>query len=81
MRDSLSSIFSYLFMAAVAVCVISLFGALIIFMRSLTMDIGGLEEQTGFAFLYVFIFCLIAAPIFHYISNKLEKHTRGTDGY
>jgi hypothetical protein len=81
MRDSLSSVFSYLFMAAVIICIISLFGALIIFMRSFTMDIGGLERQTGFAFLYVFISCVIAAPIFHYISTKLEKNTRGTDGY
>jgi len=81
MRDSLSSVFSYLFMAAVVICIISLFGVLIIFMRSYTMDIGGMEKQTGYAFLYVFIFCVIAAPIFHYISAKLEKHTRGTDGY
>lgn len=81
MRDSLSSVFSYLFMATVIVCVISLFGTLIIFMRSFTMEVGGLERQTGFAFLYVFISCIIAAPIFHYISHKLEKQTRGTDVY
>ncbi len=81
MRDSLSVAFSYLFMATVIICVISLFGALIIFMRSFTMDVGGMEKQTGYAFLYVVIFCVIAAPIFHYISNKLEKRTRDTDGY
>lgn len=45
------------------------------------MDVGGMEKQTGYAFLYVFISCVIAAPIFHYISNKLEKRSRQTDGY
>ncbi len=79
MRDSLSSVFSYLFMASVCVSAISLFAVLIIFMRSFMIDIGGLEKQAGFAFLYVFIICLIAAPIFHYISNKLEKNTKGMD--
>lgn len=81
MRDSLSSVFSYLFMATVCICVISLFAVLIIFMRSFMTDIGGLEKQAGYAFLYLFIICIIAAPIFHYISNKLEKHTRSMDGY
>ena len=81
MKESLSSLFSYLFMAAVAVCVISLFGALIILMRSFTMDIGGMEKQTGYAFLYVFIACIILAPIFHYISSSLEKRARQRDEY
>lgn len=80
MRDSLSSVFSYLFMAALCVSAISLFAVLIIFMRSFMMDIGGLEKQAGYAFLYVFIICIIAAPIFHYISNKLEKNTKRMDG-
>jgi hypothetical protein len=48
-------------------------------MRSWTTEIGGMEKQTGYAFLYVFIACAIAAPIFHYISNKLEKHAKGMD--
>jgi hypothetical protein len=78
MRDSLSSAFSYLFMATIFVSAISLF-AVIIFMRSFTMEIGGMEKQAGYAFLYVFIICIIVAPIFHYISNKLEKNTKGMD--
>jgi len=79
MRDSLSSVFSYLFMASIFVSVIALFAVLIIFMRSFMGDIGGMEKQAGYAFLYVFIICAVAAPIFHYISNRLEKHTRGLD--
>jgi hypothetical protein len=43
------------------------------------MEIGGMEKQAGYAFLYVFIICIIAAPIFHYISNKLEKSTKRMD--
>lgn len=81
MRDSLSAVFSYLFMASIVICIISLFGVLIIFMRSFTTDVGGLEKQSGYAFLYVFITCVIAAPIFHYISNKLEKRKSDSELY
>ena len=79
MRDSLASAFSYLFMASIFVSVISLFAVLIIYMRARMMEIGGMEKQAGYAFLYVFIICIIAAPVFHYISNKLEKNTKGMD--
>jgi hypothetical protein len=48
-------------------------------MRARMMEIGGMEKQAGYAFLYVFIICIIAAPVFHYISNKLEKSTKGMD--
>ena len=63
-------------MAAIFVSVISLFAVLIIVIRSFMMDIGGLEKQAGYAFLYVFIICIIAAPVFHYLSHKLEKSTK-----
>lgn len=66
-------------MVSIFVSVISLFAVLIIFMRSYMIDIGGLEKQAGYAFLYIFIICTIAAPVFHYLSNRLEKHTRGID--
>ena len=45
----------------------------------LFMEIDGMEKQAGYAFLYVFIICIIAAPIFHYISHKLEKSTKRMD--
>ncbi len=79
MRESLSTAFSYLFMASVFLCGISLFAVLIILIRSFMAEIGGMEKQAGYAFLYVFIMCIIAAPIFHYISHKLEKNTKGMD--
>jgi hypothetical protein len=42
-------------------------------------EIGGMEKQAGYAFLYIFIICAVSAPVFHYISNRLEKQTRGLD--
>ena len=81
MRDSLSSVFSYLFMASIFISIISLFAVLIIFLRSFMTDTGELEKQSGYAFLYLFIICIIAAPIFHYISNRLEKRVRRFDEF
>lgn len=80
MRDQLSSVFSYMFMASVFVSVVSLFAVLIIFLRFFMMEIGELEKQTGYAFLYIFIICIILAPVFLYLSNRLEKYKRRMDG-
>jgi|GEM_PF-1906410 len=79
MRDQLSSIFSYLFMSAAVICLISAFAAIIIFIRSLVQDIGMMEKQTGFLFLYIFVIAALLAPVFLYVSNKLEKYSGRMD--
>jgi hypothetical protein len=79
MRDQLSSIFSYLFMASIFVFIVSLFAVLIIFLRSFIVNIGNLEKQTGYAFLCILITCIILAPIFLYLSNRMEKYRRPMD--
>lgn len=79
MRDSLSSVFSYLFTVAVFISLISAFGMILILLRSFIVEISGIEKQTGFIFLYIFLTCIILAPIFLFISNKLEKHGRQVD--
>ena len=79
MRDQLSSIFSYLFMSAAVICLISAFGVIIIFIRSLVQDIGMTEKQTGLLFFYIFIIAAVLAPVFLLISNKLEKYSGRMD--
>ncbi|MEQ9619480.1 MAG: hypothetical protein RIG61_09940 [Deltaproteobacteria bacterium] len=79
MRDSLSSVFSYLFMTAVFISVISAFGIILILIRSFIVEISEIEKQTGFIFLYIFLACIILAPIFLFISNKLEKYGKRVD--
>lgn len=79
MRDSLSSVFSYLFMVAVFISIISAFGIILILFRSFIFEISGIEKQTGFIFLYIFLTCIISAPIFLFISNKLEKYGKRID--
>lgn len=74
MKDSLSTLFSYLFMVAVFIAVITAFGMIIIVLRAVTMDISSVEKQVAFLFLYTFVASIILAPIFLYISSKLEKH-------
>ncbi len=74
MRDSLSSVFIYLFMAAVFLFIVSAFGMVVIFLRAIMIDISGTEKQLGILFLYTFLTCIILAPIFLYIANKLEKY-------
>ena len=79
MRDQLSSIFSYLFMFAAVICLISAFVVLIIFIRSFVHEIGLSERQVGFVFLYIFIVSAVLAPVFLYVSNKLEKYSGRMD--
>ncbi len=79
MRDQLASIFSYLFMSAAVICLISAFAVIIIFIRSIVHDIGIAEKQTGFVFLYIFIIAAVLAPIFLYVSNRLEKYSGRMD--
>lgn len=76
MKASLSSAFSYLFMAAVFISVMTAFGMVIILLRAIFVDISGMEKEIGFLFLYTFLTCIILAPIFLYISSRLEKHGR-----
>ncbi|MCA9808798.1 MAG: hypothetical protein R3B51_12175 [Thermodesulfobacteriota bacterium] len=80
MRDSLSSLFSYLFMVTVSIAVIAIFAAIVILLRSFVMEIGVVEVQAGFMFLYIFIGSCILSPIFLYLSNRLDKYKRPTDG-
>ena len=80
MRDSLSNFFSYLFMVTVSIAAVTIFAALVILLRSFVMEIGGPEEQGGFMLLYIFIASRILSPSFLYLSNRLEKYKRPTDG-
>ena len=79
MRDQLSSLFSYLFMTAAVTGLISAFGVIIIVIRAIVLDISITEKQVGFIFLYIFIIAAAAAPIFLFISNKLEKYNGRMD--
>lgn len=79
MRDQLSSAFSYLFMTSVIVSFVSLFAVLTIFLRSFMTNIGDLEKQTGYVFLYTLLICIILAPIFLYLGNRIEKYKRPMD--
>ncbi len=80
MRDSLSSLFSYLFMVTVSIAVIAIFAAIVILLRSFVIEIGVVEVQAGFMFLYIFIGSCVLSPIFLYLSNRLDKYKRPTDG-
>lgn len=79
MRESLSSVFSYLFMTTIFILMLAAFGLLVVFLHSLFTDVGDVETQVGFLFIYIIIACVILAPIFLYISNKLEKFGGHTD--
>lgn len=79
MRDSLSNVFSYMFMVTVSIAAITLFAALVILFRSFTMEIDRTEEEIGFTFLYAFIVSCILSPLFLYLSNRLDKYKRPTD--
>lgn len=79
MRDSLSSVFSYLFMVAVFISVVAAFSTILILLRSFIVEISVTEKQIGFIFLYIFLTCIILAPIFLFISNRLEKSGRRLD--
>ncbi len=80
MRDSLSSLFSYLFMVTVSIAVIAIFAAIVILLRSFVIEIDVVEVQAGFMFLYIFIGSCVLSPIFLYLSNRLDKYKRPTDG-
>lgn len=79
MRDQLSSLFSYLFMTSAVTGVISAFGVIIIVIRAVVQDISITEKQAGFIFLYIFIIAAAAAPVFLFISNRLEKYSGRMD--
>ena len=80
MRDQLSSLFSYLFMSSAVVCLISVFAVLIILIRSVVADISHTETQMGYVFFYIFVITALLAPVFLYVSNKLEKYSGRMDG-
>ncbi len=79
MRDQLSSLFLYLFMTSAVTGLISAFGVIIIVIRAIVLDISITEKQAGFIFLYISIIAAVAAPVFLFISNKLEKYSGRTD--
>lgn len=75
MRNSLSNVFSYLFMIAGFICIISALSLLIILVRYFLIDIGPQEKQIAKYFVVIFISTIILAPILHYISYRLEKYS------
>ena len=60
-------------------CLISVFAVLIILIRSVVGDISQVERQTGFVFFYIFIITALLAPIFLYVSHRLEKYSGRMD--
>ena len=80
MRDQFASIFSYLFMSSAVLCLISVFAVLIILIRSVVGDVGRAETQTGYIFFYIFVISALLAPVFLYVSNRLEKYSGRMDG-
>ena len=80
MRDQFASIFSYLFMSASVVCLISVFAVLIILIRSVVGDISRTETHTGYIFFYIFVITALLAPVFLYVSHRLEKYSGRMDG-
>jgi len=79
MRDVLSNVFSYLFMGSAVICLISALGVIIVFIRSLVQDIGINERNMGFYFLYIVIISAVLAPVFLFVSNRLEKYSGRMD--
>ncbi len=67
-------------MVTVSIAVIAIFAAIVILLRSFVMEIGVVEVQAGFMFLYIFIGSCVLSPIFLYLSNRLDKYKRPTDG-
>ncbi len=75
MRNSLSNVFSYLFMIASFICIISAFSLLVILVRYFMIDIGPQEKQIAKLFVVIFISTIILAPTLYYISYRLEKYS------
>ncbi len=79
MRDMFANFFSYLFMSTIVLAMLAAFGAIIVLIRSLLATISPREVNLGFLFLYIFFACVILAPTFFYIANRLEKHSGRID--
>ena len=73
MKSSLASLFSYLFMTAIIVVVISAFGAAIIGIRYFLTSISHTEKALGINFLTVLIVAGLLAPLLLHLSLKLER--------
>lgn len=76
MNETLSSFFSYLFMTSIFGSVVSAFVVFVIVLRNFLTSISGLEKQIAYNFGVVFIVCIVLAPIFLYISERLEKASK-----
>lgn len=76
MKSSFASLFSYLFMTAIVVVVISAFGTAIIGTRYFLTSISDSEISLGYNFVIVFVVSALLAPLFLHISLKLERRDR-----
>ncbi len=73
-------IFSYLFMISIFLCAISAFFVVIYLLRQLFATVSETETNLAYNGLIVFVICIILAPIFLNISQKLEKDkSKGTE--
>lgn len=66
-------IFSYLFMIAIFLAGISAFFIFIVVLRHFFSNISETESSLAYNSSIVFVICVILAPIFLSISQKLEK--------
>jgi|GEM_PF-2034185 len=73
MKSSLASLFSYLFMTAIIVVVISAFGTAIIGTRYFLTSISDTEKALGINFLTVLVVAGLLAPLLLHLSLKLER--------
>ncbi len=73
MKEFLASLFSYLFMIALIVLGVSLFASSVIGLRYFFIPIGAEEKELGKKLLLVAGTSFILAPVFLFLSEKLEK--------
>jgi hypothetical protein len=69
----LVKLFSYLFMISIFLSAISAFFVVIVLVRHFFASVSETETSLAYNSLKVFVICIILAPIFLSISQKLEK--------
>ena len=72
-RAILVKLFSYLFMISIFLSAISAFFVALVLLRHFFASVSETETDLAYNSLIVFVICMILAPIFLSISQKLER--------
>ena len=79
MKSGISTVCSYLFMAAIVTLAVSLFAIVIIVSRHFFGEISKQEVDIGYKFLTIFVISAFAAPILLYINLKFDRNEKLKD--